>query len=82
MGLFDGFEIIAILLAVGVLLVLSARLRIQKNIVMLLLVIGVLFLGLMSLSKLAMNLFGAVLILGLLVALLVVIQVRRHYPFA
>jgi hypothetical protein len=77
MSLFDGIEILAVLLVIGVLLILGVRFRIQKNIVMLLLVIGVLFLGLLSLSKLAMNLFGAVLALGLVVALLVAIQLRR-----
>jgi len=78
MSLLDGFVILVVLVVFGALLVLGARLRIQKTTAMLLVVIGVMFLGLISLSKLMMSLFGAALLLGLLVAFLIVFLLRRH----
>jgi hypothetical protein len=78
MSLFDAVGILAVLLVVGALLVLGARLRIQKNIAMLLVIIAVLFLGLISLSKLTMTLFGIVLLMGLLAAFLIMGRLRRQ----
>jgi hypothetical protein len=77
MSLFSGFELLSVLLVVGILLVLGVRLRVPKNTVMFLVIIAVLFLGLMALSRLVVALFGTVLLLALLVVLLVLILLRR-----
>jgi hypothetical protein len=77
MSLFSGFEIIAVLLVIGMLLLLSIRFRIQKSTAMFLLVIAVLLLALISLSRLAMELFGLVVFLAILVVILIVIISRR-----
>jgi hypothetical protein len=77
MSLLSGFELVFVLLAIGILLLLSIRFRIQKSTAMFLVIIAVLFLGLISLSKLAMTLFGTTLLLAIVVALLIVMILRR-----
>jgi hypothetical protein len=77
MGLLSGIEILVVLLVVGVLLLLSVRLRTPRGNMVLVLVIAILLVGLISLSKLTMALFGAVMFLVALLALLVLLHFRR-----
>jgi hypothetical protein len=77
MSLLSGIEILVVILVVGVLLLLSVRLRTPRSNIVLLLVIAFLLLGLISLSKLTMALFGAVVFLVALLALLVLAYFRR-----
>ena len=77
MSLLSGIEILTVLVVVGVLFLLSVRLRTPRSNVVLLLVVGLLLVGLISLSKLAMALFGGIVFLAALLALLVIFSFRH-----
>jgi hypothetical protein len=77
MSLLSGFEILVVILIVGVLFLLSVRLRTASSNAVLLLVVALLLVGLISLSKLTMALFGGILFLMALVALLVLFSFRH-----
>jgi len=77
MSLLSGIEILTVLVVVGVLLLLSVRLRTPRSNVVLLLVVGLLLMGLISLSKLAMALFGGIVFLVALLALFVFFSFRH-----
>jgi hypothetical protein len=77
MALLSGFELLFVLLVVGFLFLLGVRLRTRSSTIMLVLIVGLLLVGLISLSKLTMALFGAALLLGAIVVLLVLISFRR-----
>jgi hypothetical protein len=77
MSLLSGIEILVVLLIVGVLFLLTVRLRTPSSNVVLLLVVGLLLVGLISLSKLAMALFGGIVFLVVLVALLIFFSLRH-----
>jgi hypothetical protein len=62
----SGFDFLAVLLVIGLLIVLSVRLRVRGHTILLLIIIGVLLLALISLGKLTMTLFATVLVLGVL----------------
>jgi hypothetical protein len=77
MSLLSGIEILVVLLIVGVLFLLSVRLRTPRSNIVLLLVVALLLVGLISLSKLVMALFGGILFLVALLALFVFFSFRH-----
>ena len=77
MSLLSGIELLSVLVVVGILLLLTIRLRTRTSNVILLLVIAILLLALISLSKLMMALFGAVVVLGIVLVLYAVFSFRR-----
>jgi len=77
MSLLSGIEIVFVLLIVGVLLILSVRLRTPRSNIVLLLVVALLVVGLISLSKLVMALFVGIVFLVALVALLIFFYFRH-----
>ena len=77
MSLLSGIEILTVLVVVGVLFLLSVRLRTPRSNVVLCLVVGLLLVGLISVSKLAMALFGGIVFLAALLALLVIFSFRH-----
>jgi len=77
MSLLSGIEILVILLIVGGLFLLSVRLRTPSSNIVLLLVVVLLLVGLISLSKLAMVLFGGIVFLVALFALFVFFSFRH-----
>lgn len=79
MSLLSGFELLSVLVVVGILLILGIRLRTKSHTTILLLIIAVLFVALISLSKLTMALFGGMLLLAGIVALFVVISLRNFW---
>jgi hypothetical protein len=66
LGLISAFELLFILSIIGLLIILGVRLRIGAGTALLLFIIAFLFLALISLSKLTVSLFVAVVLLGLL----------------
>jgi len=72
----NGIEILSVLIVVGLLFLLSIRIRTRISTVILTLIIALLLLTLISVGKLAMTLFGAVVFLAALVVLLVLISFR------
>ncbi len=79
MSLLSSFELLSVLAVVGILLVLGVRLRTSTHTTILLVIIALLFVALISLSKLTMALFGATLLLAGIVALFVVISLRNFW---
>jgi len=77
MSLLSGIEILFVFLIVGVLLILSVRLRTPRSNIVLLLVVALLVVGLISLSKLVMALFVGIVFLVALVALLIFFSFRH-----
>jgi len=77
MSLLSGIEILVVVLVVGVLFLLSVRLRVNVNSAVLLLIIALLLVGLISLSKLTMALFGAIVFLVALLPLLILFAFRH-----
>ena len=77
MSLLSGIELLSVLVVIGVLLLLGARLRTRMSTAILLLIITLLLLALISLGKLTMALFTAALFLGALLILFVWISIRR-----
>ncbi len=78
-SLLSSFELLSVLAVVGILLVLGIRLRTSTHTTILLVIIALLFVALISLSKLTMALFGATLLLAGIVALFVVISLRNFW---
>jgi len=72
----NPLELFAVLFVIGLLVVLSVRLRVKTHTVLLLIIIGVLLLALFSLGRIITTLFGTVLLLGLL---LIVFAFRRWF---
>jgi len=64
---------------VGILLLLGIRLRTRGHTTLLLIIIAVLFVALISLSKLTMTLFGVILLLVGVVVLFAVISLRNFW---
>jgi hypothetical protein len=77
MSLFSGIELLSVVLVVGVLLLLGARLRTRTSTAILLMIVTFLLLVLISLGKLIVALFTAVLFLGALLILFVWISLRH-----
>ena len=77
MSLLSGIELLSVLLVVGVLLLLGARLRTRTSTAILLMIITFLLLVLVSLGKLIVALFTAALFLGVLLILFVWISLRH-----
>lgn len=72
MSLLSGIELLSVILVVGVLFLVSLRLRTRSSTLVLLLIVTLLLLGLIYLSKLTMALVGATLFLAALVVLLII----------
>jgi hypothetical protein len=79
MSLLSGFELLSVLVVVGILLLLGIRLRTKSHTTILLLIIALLFVALISLSRLTMALFGGMILLAGIVALFVVISLRNFW---
>jgi len=77
MSLLSGFEILVVILIVGILFLLSVRLRTSSGNAVLLLVVALLLVALVWLSKLTMALFGGIVFLLALLALLVLFSFRH-----
>jgi hypothetical protein len=77
MALLGAFEILSVLFVVGILSLLVLRTRARNSVPILLLIIAVLIVGLISLSRIVMTLFGVIIILLIVVALFVLISFRR-----
>ena len=77
MGLLSGIELLSVLAVVGMLLLLGVRLRTGTRTAVLLVIITLLFLLLISMGKLVMALFTAVLILGALLIVFVWLSIRH-----
>jgi hypothetical protein len=77
MSLLSGIELLSVLVIIGILFLLGLRLRARTSNVILLFIIGVLLVALISLSKLTMALFRAILFLGALLVLFVLISFRH-----
>ena len=67
----NGFELLAVLCVIGLLMVLSVRLRVRSHTILLLVIIGLLFLALISLGRVTMTLFAAVVALLILLIVFV-----------
>ena len=72
----NPLEVFAVLFVVGLLVVLSVRLRVKSHTIILLTLIGVLLLALISMGKIITTLFGTVVVLGIL---LIVFVFRRNF---
>ena len=77
MSLLSGFELLAVLAVVGMLLLLGIRLRTRSHTALLLMIIAVLFVALISMGKFTMSLLGVILLLAGIVVSLVVISLRN-----
>lgn len=77
MSLLSGFEVLVVLLVVGMLFLLTIRLRTRTSNVILTLIIALLLLALISLGKMTMALFSATLFLGALLVLFISISFRH-----
>lgn len=77
MALLGAFEILSVLFVVGILSLLVLRTRARNSTAILLLIVAILLVALISLSRIVMTLFGAIMILVLVVALFVLISFRR-----
>jgi hypothetical protein len=77
MGLVSGIELLLVLGVVGVLLLLGIRMRISHHTVLLLTIIALLFLALISLTKIMFTLLGVLVTLGMLVLLFALSLIRR-----
>jgi len=77
MGLLSGIELLSVLVVVGVLLLSGVRLRTGTRTAILLVIITLLILLLISMGKLVLALFTAVLFLGALLILYVWISIRH-----
>jgi len=77
MALLGAFEILSVLFVVGILSLLVLRTRARNSVPILLLIIAILIVGLISLSRIVMTLFGVIIILLVVVALFVLISFRR-----
>jgi hypothetical protein len=77
MGLVSGIELLLVLGVVGVLLLLGIRIRISHHTVLLLTIIALLFLALISLTKIMFTLLGVLVTLGMLVLLFALSFIRR-----
>ena len=77
MGLLSGIELLSVLIVVGLILLLSVRLRTSTRTAVLLGIIAVLLVLLISMGKMAMALLTAVLFLGALLVLFVIMSIRH-----
>ena len=77
MGLLSGIELLSVLMVVGLIFVLSIRLRTSTRTAVLLGVIAVLLVLLISMGKLAMALLTAVIFLGVVLVLFVIMSLRH-----
>jgi len=77
MGLLSGIELLSVLIVVGLILLLSVRLRTSTRTAVLLGIIAVLLVLLISMGKMAMALLTAVLFLGALLVLFVIMSLRH-----
>lgn len=77
MGLLSGIELLSVLVVVGVLLLSGVRLRTGTRTAILLVIVTLLILLLISMGKLVLALFTAVLFLGALLILYVWIYIRH-----
>jgi membrane-anchored protein YejM (alkaline phosphatase superfamily) len=66
-ALLSAFDVLAILSALGVLMLLAVRVRIRTHTLLLLVVIGLLLVALLSLGKVTVTLFVTVVVLLLVV---------------
>ena len=71
MAQLEGIELLMVLVVIGLLIVLSVRLRVRGQTVVLLIIIGFLLLALISLGKTVMTLMGIVVVL--LISLIVLV---------
>jgi hypothetical protein len=76
LSLFNGIEILTVLLVVGALFLLGLRLKPQTSNVLFLAIVALLILGLIYLSKVTMTLFGLILFLAALVVALIILHLR------
>lgn len=76
MSLFNGLELLTVLLIVGTLFLLSLRLKPRTGNILFLVVVALLILGVIYLSKVTMAMFGFILILIALVIALIILLLR------
>ena len=76
MSLFNGLELLTVLLIVGALFLLGLRLKPQTSNILFLAVVTLLILGLIYLSKVTMAMFGFILLLIALVIALIILLLR------
>jgi hypothetical protein len=77
MGLVSGIELLFVLGLIGMLLLLGIRMRIRYHTLLLLTIIALLFLALISLTKIMFTLLGVLVVLGMLVLLFALPSIRR-----
>jgi hypothetical protein len=75
----SDIELLVVLLIVGGLFLLSIRMSTRRSNIVLILIVAVLLIALMSLSKLAMTLLGAAILLGALVIVFILIGLRNSW---
>ena len=76
MSLFNGLELLTVLLIVGGLFLLGLRLKPQTSNIFFLVIVTLLILGLIYLSKVTMAMFGFILLLIALVIALIILLLR------
>ena len=76
MSLFNGLELLTVLLIVGGLFLLGLRLKPQTSNIFFLVIVTLLILGLIYLSKVTMAMFGFILLLTTLVIVLIILLLR------
>jgi len=76
LSLFNGLELLTVLLIVGALFLLGLRLKPQTSNILFLAVVTLLILGLIYLSKVTMAMFGFILLLIALVIALIILLLR------
>lgn len=77
MSLLSGFEFLSVLFVVGILFLLSVRMKAWPRNVFFIVIITVLFLGLIYLSKITYALLGFILLLISMIAILALVRFGR-----